>query len=99
MVLMLCTTMAFHPDTGAVCVMFLFPDGHGGFDRVDYFSACCKGGVTVGGAHGDADGNFSYLKVARAVGAASFDDIVLVANSLDDSIPLFLCEGREGFVF
>jgi len=42
------TRVAFHPDTGAIGVVFFFPDWYGGFDRVDDSAAGVKGGVAVG---------------------------------------------------
>ena len=42
------TRVALDPDAGAIGVVFFFPDGDGGFDRVDDSAAGVKGGVAVG---------------------------------------------------
>ena len=65
------TIVTLHPDAGAICVVFLFPNGDSKFDLIDDSSAGCKCGVTMGGADCDGDSDFTYLKMADAMLALS----------------------------
>ncbi len=95
----LCTGVALDPDAGAVCIMLFFPDGNCGFDRVDDSAAGVEGGIAMGGGDGDADREFTDLKVTGAVLAAGGYDIVVFANFLDDTLAFFFRKGRKGFIF
>ena len=64
---MLSAAMAFHPDAGAVCVMFLFPDRHGEFDFINDGTTGGESGISVGSAYSDGDGDFANLEMTSAV--------------------------------
>ena len=93
------TRMALHPGACAIGVVFFFPDGYGGFDGIDDGAAGGEGGVAVGGRDGDGDGDVTNLKVPGAVLTACGDDVVIFADFLQNSVALFLREGRESLVF
>ncbi len=91
--------VALDPDAGAIGVVLFFPDGNGGFDRVDDGAAGVECRITVGGGDSDTDRDFSDLEVAGSVLATGGYDIMVFANFLDDTLAFFLRKGREGFVF
>ena len=96
---MLSAVVAFHPDAGAVGVVFFFPDRDGVFNGVDDGAAGVECGIAVGGADSDGDGNFSDLKVSGAVEAAGGDDVVFDADVGEDPVTFFFGKGGECFVF
>lgn len=65
-----CAGVAFDPNAGPIRVVFFFPDGDGGFNGVDDVAAGRKCGIAVGGADGDADGDFSDFEMPGAVEAS-----------------------------
>lgn len=91
--------MALDPEAGAIGVVFLFPDRHGGFDLVNDGAAGVEGGFAVGGGDGDGDGDVSYLQMPGAVLATGGGDLVISADFFEDALAFFFGKGWEGFIF
>src|ERR1700733_7506047 len=90
--------VTFGPD-GAVGKIFLLPDGHGAFERIDREAAGIERGGAMRGADDDKDAGFANVQAAEAVDDGDAADFEFLANLRADFGDFGEGHALVGFVF